>query len=167
MQGRLLKDAQLLGFRPLGSGRIEKTPVDPLRVIGERWAGLQHAVTDRHDHVKVQPPEDLEVLGNSVAHINPDRFHTSPGKGVNLFGGDTARAEGFDRAMTQMVQDRFRHLGAGAVLSTEKEDAQWSLNPHILLESRFGDRSGESRVKLLCGSEIADVELLAVQAVED
>ena len=69
--------------------------------------------------------------------------------------------------MTQLAQDRFSHLGAGAVLSAEKEDAQGSLNPHSLLESRFGDRSGESRVKLLCGSEIADAELLDVQAVED
>jgi len=58
-------------------------------------------------------------------------------------------------------------LGAGAVLSAEKEDAQWSLKPPSFPESRFGDRSGESRVKLLCGSEIADVEVLDVQAVED
>ena len=78
-----------------------------------------------------------------------------------------ARAEDFNLPTAEGPQNTFGHLGASTVFCTEKEDAQWSLNPHILLESRFGDRSGESRVKLLCGSEIADVELLHVQAVED
>ena len=60
-----------------------------------------------------------------------------------------------------------RYLTALRKVENTRWDAQGNLNPHSLLESRFGDRSGEGRVKLLCGSEIADVELLDVQAVED
>src|SRR5581483_5447581 len=137
-----------------------------LRVGRPRWAGLHHPITDRDNCIKLLVQEHLEVFGDSVAHVNALLLHATSGQWVDVLGRSAPRTKRFNASMTQMAQEGFGHLRAGAVLSTQKEHAEGNLHLALVL-ALWHYRSGHRWVKCFTRSQVQALEVFHIQTIED
>ena len=109
-------------FSPLYCRWIGEAPMDFLRVAGKCRAGLAGDVAGGNDVVEMLVQEFRQMLGMLAADRDAALLHDLDRHRVKLGRVDTG-AKDFHAPFTDMPDNGLGHLGAGAVVGAQEEEA--------------------------------------------
>jgi hypothetical protein len=103
-----------------------------LRVPRKGRAGFARAIAHSHDAVEMDPLELAEVFRVLGLDVDAVLRHGGDRQRMNGLGWLGAGAPGLDPGAAQVTEKALRHLGAGAVVGADEEDARRrpALRPH-------------------------------------